>query len=188
MLTFNEMVASHVRALEATSALVAGVDSLTVPTPCADWDLADLFGHMIGQNTGFAAAVTDGAAPVAAYASVPVSLDDLASRWEESATRIREAFSGADPAATIHLAEFDFSPTIEMALGMQLLDAAVHAWDVATALGSDYRPADATVSYVLDMARQIAARPGGTPVFDAPLETVGDPWIDALRLLGRRAG
>jgi len=62
----------------------------------------------------------------------------------------------------------------------------VHAWDVATALGQTYRPAEATVSFVLDLARQIAATPGGTTVFAAPLAEQGqDPWGDALRLLGR---
>lgn len=186
MLTFDETLAAYDRALHDTATLAASADDLTIPTPCADWDLADLFGHMVGQNLGFAAAVSDGDAPVAAYESVPVDSDDVARRWQESATRVREAFGAADPEATIHLAEFGFHPTVTMALGMQLLDAAVHNWDVATALGKTYRPAEPTVAFVLDMARQIAAQPGGTPVFGAPLPEYGsDPWGDALRLLGR---
>ncbi|MFI5625285.1 TIGR03086 family metal-binding protein [Nocardioides sp. NPDC051685] len=186
MLTFQEMLTEYDQALDETGSLASRVDDLTVPTPCAGWDLADLFGHMVGQNLGFAAAVTDGDAPVAAYASVPITLENLSHRWQESATRVRDAFGAADPEATIHLAEFGFRPTVTVALGMQLLDAAVHAWDVATALGRDYRPPGATVTVVLDMARKIAARPGGTPVFAAPLDERGeDPWGDALRLLGR---
>ena len=186
MLTFSEMLAEYDQALGETGSLASRAGDLTVPTPCAGWDLADLFGHMVGQNLGFAAAVADGDAPVAAYASMPVTTDDVADRWQESAIRVREAFGAADPEATIHLAEFGFRPTVAVALGMQLLDAAVHAWDVATALEHDYRPAEATVTVVLDMARQIAARPGGTPVFAAPLDELGkDSWGDALRLLGR---
>ena len=186
MLTFEEMLTAYDRALDDTTALASGAGDLTVPTPCAGWDLADLFGHMVGQNLGFAAAVADGDASVAAYESVPVALDDVARRWQESAARVRDAFGAADPEATVHLAEFGFRPTVAVALGMQLLDAAVHAWDVATALGQTYRPADATVTFVLDLARQIAASPGGTPVFAAPLAEGGqDPWGDALRLLGR---
>jgi len=186
MLTFGETLAAYGRALDDTTVLAFGADDLTVPTPCAGWDLADLFGHMVGQNLGFAAAVADGDAPVAAYETVSVALDDVARRWRESAARVRAAFDAADPEATVHLAEFGFRPTVAVALGMQLLDAAVHAWDVATALGQTYRPADATVTFVLDMAREIAARPGGTPVFAAPLTESGeDPWGDALRLLGR---
>ncbi|MFD7077198.1 TIGR03086 family metal-binding protein [Nocardioides sp. NPDC059952] len=186
MLTFHEMLAAYDRALEDTTELASAAADLTVPTPCAGWDLADLFGHMIGQNLGFAAAVAVGDAPVAAYESVPVAADDVATRWQDSATRVRSAFGAADPEATIHLVEFGFRPTVTVALGMQLLDAAVHAWDVATALGKTYRPTEVTVAFVLDMARQIAARPGGTPVFAAPLSEHGeDPWGDALRLLGR---
>lgn len=186
MLTFPEMLTAYVRALDDTTVLASGAGDLTVPTPCAGWDLADLFGHMVGQNLGFAAAVADGDAPAAAYESVPVGTDDVARTWQDSAARVRDAFRAADPEATVHLAEFGFRPTVAIALGMQLLDAAVHAWDVATALGQTYRPAGATVTFVLDMARQIAASPSGTPVFAAPFAEGGqDPWGDALRLLGR---
>ena len=186
MLTFTDMLTAYDLALDDITVLASGSGDLTVPTPCAGWDLADLFGHMVGQNLGFAAAVADGDAPVAAYESVPVGADDVARTWQDSATRVRDAFGAADPEVTVHLAEFGFRPTVAVALGMQLLDAAVHAWDVATALGQTYRPAEATVSFVLDLARQIAASPGGTPVFAAPLAEGGmDPWGDALRLLGR---
>ena len=70
---------------------------------------------------------------------------------------------------------------------MQLLDTAVHAWDVATALGDTYRPDETTAGFVLDYARKIASRPGGSPgVFAEALADTGtDPWFDALRLLGR---
>ena len=189
MLTFSEMLIAYDRALDDITVLASGAGDLTASTPCAGWDLADLFGHMVGQNLGFAVAVADGDAPVAAYESVRVGTDDVARRWQDSATRVRDAFGAADPEATVHLAEFGFRPTVAVALGMQLLDAAVHAWDVATALGQTYRPTDATVTCVLDMARQIAARPGGTPVFAAPLTEEGeDRWSDALRLLGREPG
>lgn len=186
MLTFGEMLTAYGLALDDTTVLASKAGDLTVPTPCAGWDLADLFGHMVGQNLGFAAAVAEGDAPVAAYESVPVTSGNVARTWQESAARVRDAFGAADPEATVHLAEFGFRPTVAVALGMQLLDAAGHAWDVATALGQTYRPAEATVTFVLDMARQIAATPGGTPVFAAPLAEGGeDPWGDALRLLGR---
>lgn len=54
-------------------------------------------------------------------------------------------------------------------------------------LGDTYRPDDAVAELVLDFARRIAGRPGGSPgVFAEPLaETGTDPWFDALRLLGR---
>ncbi|GGU39987.1 TIGR03086 family metal-binding protein [Nocardioides albus] len=186
MLTFNALLAAYDRSLHDTVALASTTDDLSRPTPCDGWDLADLFGHMVGQNLGFAAAVADGDAPVTSYASVAVSAENLSQRWQDSATRVRDAFAAADPETTIHLAEFGFRPTVTVALGMQLLDAAVHAWDVATTLGITYRPNEETVAHVHDMARQIASSPSGTPVFATPLPTSGDDhWNDALRLLGR---
>ena len=46
------------RALAVTVRIVGAVrgDQLDLPTPCADWTLRQLLGHMIGQHYGFAAA------------------------------------------------------------------------------------------------------------------------------------
>ena len=46
------------RALAVTADLVQAVsdDQLNRPTPCAQWTLRQLLGHMIGQHYGFAAA------------------------------------------------------------------------------------------------------------------------------------
>jgi hypothetical protein len=119
-----------------------------------------------------------------------VTPGSLVPLWDVSATRLREAFTAADPAATVHLAEFDADVTADAALGMQLLDTAVHAWDIATSLHGAYRPHATVAAFVLESARRIAARPGGTPgVFAAALpETGTDTWSDALRLLGRKPG
>jgi len=160
---------------------------LDTPTPCSEWDLGALLGHMIGQNDGFAAAVRDGDAPLAAYAPPTLASDQVIARWSDSAERLRAAFRAAPPGRPLRLAEFDREVPVEVALGMQIVDCAVHAWDVATALGGVYRPDQAIVRLVLESARMIAARPGGTPgVFAPPREVAGtDPWLDALALLGR---
>ncbi|GAA2218653.1 hypothetical protein GCM10010413_05430 [Promicromonospora sukumoe] len=189
MLTYAEMLALHDAALTDAGRLVerAADGDLHRATPCDDWDLTALLSHMIGQNNGFASAVGDGPADVTAYAEPEVTAENVVGEWDASAAALRKAFAQADEEATVHLAEFDSQVSPALALGMQLLDTVVHAWDVAASLGTTYRPAEASVGFVLDSARQIAARPGGTPgVFAAPLgETGGDPWSDALRLLGR---
>lgn len=191
MLTYAQMLALHDAALTDAGHLVARAadGDLHRATPCDGWDLATLLSHMIGQNNGFAAAVGDGPKDVTAYAGPEVTPETAVAEWDTSAAALRKAFARADEDATVHLAEFDSQVSPALALGMQLLDTVVHAWDVAASLGTTYRPAEASVGFVLDSARQIAARPGGTPgVFAAPLpETGGDPWSDALRLLGRAA-
>jgi len=173
---------------DAGSAVVrASAADLGAATPCAGWDLRALVGHMVGQNEGFAAAVRDGDAPATAYAAPALSVDEVAEHWDGSARRLRSAFRDAVPGARVRLAELDREVSVETALGMQVVDCAVHAWDVATALGADYRPPDAIVGVVLESARVIAGRPGGTPgVFAAPRPATGsDQWSDALALLGR---
>lgn len=189
MLTYSEMLTLHDAALADTTALVerAARGDLGIATPCEGWKLADLLSHMIGQNLGFAAAVATGDADEAAYAGPDVTPANAVAQWDASAEALRAAFGPADETAVVWLAEFDIQVTPAVALSMQLLDTAVHAWDVATALGDTYRPGDAVTELVLDFARQIASRPGGSPgVFGEPLaETGADPWLDALRLLGR---
>lgn len=189
MLTYSEILALYDGALTETGRLVerAARRDLGIATPCDGWDLADLLSHMIGQNRGFAAAVAAGDAEKAAYAGPDVTPANAVRQWDASAEALRAVFGLADETAVVHLAEFDIQVTPAVALSMQLLDTAVHAWDVATALGDTYRPDDAVTELVLDFARQIASRPGGSPgVFGGPLaETSADPWLDALRLLGR---
>lgn len=189
MMTIDEPRAFHDRALTGCGALVArAADAdLGLPTPCSDWDLGALIGHMVGQNDGFAAAVRDGDAPASAYDAPRLRPDEIRSRWAASVARLREAFGRAVPDARVRLAELDREVSVTTALGMQLLDSAVHAWDVATALGESYRPPEEIVSVVLPSAEAIAARPGGAPgTFAAPREvTREDRWADALRLLGR---
>lgn len=189
MLTYSEILALYDGALTETGRLVerAARGDLGIATPCDGWDLADLLSHMIGQNRGFAAAVATGDAEKAAYAGPDVTPANAVAQWDASAEALRAAFGPADETAVVQLADFDIQVTPVVALSMQLLDTAVHAWDVATALGDTYRPDDAVTELVLDFARQIASRPGGSPgVFGEPLAETGvDPWMDALRLLGR---
>lgn len=188
MAMFQAQRTLHQTVLEDTGRLVeqAVRRGLGRGTPCHGWDLAALLSHMVGQNAGFAAAVATGSASADAYAGPDVTTTNAVRLWNGSAEDLRLAFEDAEPDAKVHLAEFDVEVTAADALGMQLLDAAVHAWDVATSLDGDYRPAEPVIAVVLGFARMIAARGGSPGVFAAPLpETGDDDWKDALRLLGR---
>lgn len=189
MMTFDELHPLFERALDDAGAgvLRAATEDLRLPTPCTGWDLGTLVGHMIGQNDGFAAAVRTGDAPASAYAPVELAPAQVSSRWSESVEGLSRAFRTAEPTAPVRLAEVGLQVTVTTALTMLLLDCAVHAWDVAVALGEDYRPDEEIVRVVHESARVVAARPGGAPgFFAAPREVGGeDLWSDALRLLGR---
>lgn len=142
-------------ALLGTDAVVRAVTDadLARPTPCEGWSVADLLAHMIGQQEGFASAVSDGDAPRSAYAPVAYTPD----AWRGSVERLLRAFDAADLAAEV--IEIEFSPRplpVDVLLGAQLLDAAVHGWDVARSLGRDHTPSDAVVAAVAEVARPIA--------------------------------
>src|SRR3954451_3545808 len=109
MLIFSNKLRLHQATIAEAGELVAraAATDLRRPPPCDGWDLAALFTHMIGQNNGFATAVAGGDAELAAYHGPNVTPGALVPLWNASATRLREAFTAADPAATVHLAEFN---------------------------------------------------------------------------------
>lgn len=170
-------------------------EQLTARTPCADWDLAALLAHMIGQNLGFALAVEHSTAPASAYA--PQSW--TRSGWAASVDRVRSAFAAADPDGTVLQVELHPTRALPMAtvIGAQLLDTAVHTWDVARSLSLEYTPGPEIVERVLAIATGIpdgdnrtvegaAFAPGtGSAGSDTGGTDQADPWPRCLALLGR---
>jgi len=176
----------HRRALELASELVATVRpaDLGRPTPCAGWDLAALLAHMTGQNHGFADALRGGT-DVAAYAPVPG-----VAAWPGSVADLLDAVEHPRTDAVL-LPEISTERRfpVPVVLGFQTLDTAVHAWDVATALGRVWRPDPPLVAVVLEQARLIPAGPARTApgAAFAPVLAAedADPWTAALALVGR---
>jgi uncharacterized protein (TIGR03086 family) len=168
MTTLDDLVLLHRRALDDMGRLLAATGSadLTRPTPCAEWDLQALIGHLIGQNLGFAAAMATGDAEPEAYRSRPPSADAAGSpaglerAWEASVRALTDAVTsatGASQVGGIRLVEISDSLRfpLAMVLTFQLLDTAVHAWDVAASLGRAYRPDSDVLAVVLSAAAQI---------------------------------
>ena len=176
----------HRHALDLASELVTAVrpTDLDRPTPCAGWDLAALLAHMTGQNHGFADALRGGV-DVAAYSPVP----GLAA-WPGSVSDLLDAVDhpGTDAVLLPEITTERRFP-VPVVLGFHTLDTAVHAWDVATALGRVWRPDPPLVAAVLEQARLVPAgsartAPGAAfgPVLESGAE---DPWLAALALVGR---
>lgn len=184
----------HQRALQLAGAVVArvGPDDLARPTPCAGWDLRALLIHVIGQHHGFAAAIRDGTAPAAAYAG-PADLDhdSLAVRWAGSVDELSAAVRAAPADQRVRLVEFgpDAVFPVDTVVGFHLLDTTVHAWDVATGLGRDFRPDDELVAATARVAAQVPGgdsrrRPGAAFGPESPDDGT-DRWRAALAHLGR---
>lgn len=165
-------------------------DALQAPTPCRDWDLRQLLAHMIGQNEGFATAVSTGDAPESDYERDTIGFEELPGAWARSTDALRAAFGAADPESTVQIRPYGDVP-VRHALTMQVLDTIVHSWDVAAALGQDYRPNDELVEFNHDFATKIAEA-DSQGAFAAPVADDGawqdgpvDQWALSLRLLGR---
>ncbi len=193
MRTIEHLRSGHRRALVQAGEIVALVHAadLARSTPCAGWDLQALLTHMVGQNDGFAAAVTNGDAPARAYTRMAVTASDLAQEWHRSADRLLAAFARAHTGAEVLLIEINEDSTfpVAVAVGVHLLDTVIHTWDLATSLGRPYRPDDDLLNIVAAGARRVPAgasraKPGAA--FAPAVSTdQADPWLETLALLGR---
>lgn len=185
----DDLRALHRQTLLDATELVATVTDADLgrDTPCAGWHLAALLAHMVGQHVGFATAVRTGDAPSEAYVPIPFDLD----AWNDSVELLQGAFADADLAAEV--LEIELHPTrplpVGVLVGAQLLDTAVHTWDVARSLGRDYEPSPEIAEAVLAIAEPIPDGPGREAPGAAFAHAVpGDfttPWTRALAVLGR---
>jgi uncharacterized protein (TIGR03086 family) len=184
----------HRRSLDVAGTVVArvrGVD-LVRPSPCLGWDLGALLAHAIGQNHGFAAAVEASEAPLDAFAPQPVAADGLSGAWQASADRLVASFAAASLDDQVLLAEFSADVRFPGAavVGFHLLDTVVHTWDIATALGEQFRPDDELVAATFQQARRVPdgpdrERPGAPFAPSVPAGST-DEWDRTLAMLGRR--
>ena len=185
------------RALAVTVRIVGAVrgDQLDLPTPCADWTLRQLLGHMIGQHYGFAAAARGETSDLSVWADRPAGAD------------LRAAYAAAVADVTAAFAEDGmldrrlWLPEIRdgarfpaaMAIGFHFLDYVVHGWDVARSIGTEPGFDPDLVSAALARAVQVpegeprlaptaAFRPG-IPVPDDAAE-----MARLLAVLGRSPG
>lgn len=126
--------------------LVARVrpDDLQRPTPCAEWNLADLLAHMTVQYHGFAAAAA-GDGKDFDWTPQPLT-PDFADTYAAAANEALKAFDqpGVLERAFVltEIPSADSFPGAQ-AVSFHFIDALVHGWDVARSIAADYDlPAD----------------------------------------------
>jgi uncharacterized protein (TIGR03086 family) len=169
---------------------------LSRPTPCADWNLADLLAHMTAQHRGFAAAARGHGADEEIWKADTVAdtvQTDPAGTYAGAAHDVLEAFA-ADGATetTFALPEFGPGATFPgaLAIGFHFVDYVVHGWDVAAAMGAPYQLPDDVVAAVLPLVMAIPdgdfRGSSGVP-FDRAVNSSGATDFDRiLAHLGRR--
>ena len=157
--------------------LAAGTaqDQLDVQTPCEEWKVRDLFGHIIVGATTFAATVRGDEPP----ADVSVGADEAMTATANAALAdIDEAFRQPGALERDVVTPFGEMPgdTFARLLAFDLL---MHSWDLATSTGQPLSVPDDVVTEVDGFARAaLAPEMRGPATFGPEVE----PAADASRL------
>jgi uncharacterized protein (TIGR03086 family) len=165
------------------------------PTPCSEWTVTQVLQHAVGDQLAWAAAVGVGAGPsenpFTPSGRLEGSVGDLV---EPALVTARTAWAGVasgDGAVPTPLPQGAFpAPT---AAGACALDAAVHAWDIAVALGQPCPLPDELAARLLPAARAVVEplRQFGAYAPALPARPEDSRAAELLRYLGRdpqRAG
>ncbi|MCP9985752.1 TIGR03086 family metal-binding protein [Streptomyces sudanensis] len=187
----SPLLARHAEALALFSSRVhaIGGDRWDAPTPCAEWSVRDLVGHLTAEQAWVPALVREGrtVAEVGDRYDGDVLGDDPVAAWDRAAAEARAAF-GEEGALdrTVHLS---YGDTRARAYCSQMTaDAVVHAWDLSRAVGADERLPPALVDFALAEFAPYADSLPATGLFAAPVPAA--PGADAqtrlLNMLGRR--
>jgi len=159
------------------------------PTPCSQWTVTQVLQHAVGDQLAWAAAIGVGTGPsenpFAPSGRLQVSVDDLV---QPALAAARTAWAGVRPdndAVPTPLPQGSLpAPT---AAGACALDAAVHAWDIAVALGQPSPLPDALAARLLPAARSIVEplRQFGAYASALPPAPADGDAAELLRYLGR---
>lgn len=138
---------------------LVGADDWGRPTPCAEWDVRALVDHVVGANVRYQL-LLDGAPTeqVEATRSVDHLGDDALASFVATADRMVACFheDGALERVAHHVIG---DRTGYELVAMRILDAAVHAWDLARAIGADETLPDEVVAFLLMYSAELDLGP-----------------------------
>ncbi len=188
------------RALGVTAQVIDGLgpNHWDAPTPCADWTVRDLVGHLTGGNWLFVSALrgTDGTAgqPGPAASDPDRTGADradadraLPGEFRASADALLDAF--AEPGALERVVTVPFGTVPgQVAVNLRITEALVHGWDLARASGQRPQfPEDVAGPALAFTRATLPAVPAGRSPFGSPQPAPDNAApIDRLAaLLGR---
>ena len=174
--------------LEAVAAAVTDANG-QAPTPCSEWTAAQVLQHAAGDQLAWAAAIGVGSGPAenpfAPSGHLDGSVDDLIKPALAAARAAWESVKADDDAVPTPLPQGPLPAPI--AAGACALDAAVHAWDIAAALGRPGFLPGELAGQLLPAARAVAEplRAYGAYAAALPPRPGDDGAAELLRYLGR---
>ncbi len=185
-------------AIDATGLLISAVrdDQWAAPTPCPEWTVRDLVGHMVTSNYAFVR-ILGGTAPEAPGRTAPEAPGGgadslrpdagLVDAYRDSAAALVGAFRQPGVLDRVHTVPIGPVPGIA-ALHLRITEVLVHGWDLARATGQDaVFPEDLAEQELAFSRSKLGDIPQGRTPFAPPQPVPGDaPAIDRLvALLGR---
>jgi uncharacterized protein (TIGR03086 family) len=159
------------------------------PTPCSAWTVTQVLQHAVGDQLAWAAAIGVGTGPAenpfAPSGLLKVSVDEFVESALATAGTAWATVRADDDAVPTPLPQGALpAPTAAAACA---LDAAVHAWDIAVALGQPGGLDDGLAVQLLPAARSIVEplRQYGAYAAALPASAEDDHVAELLRYLGR---
>jgi len=155
-------------------------------TPCDEWDVAELVNHSVAESMWVAPLFMGMRVEDVGGLDGDVLGEDPLSVWEDARAQAIEVIDEADLDGTVQLSSGP-TPAFEY-VRQRVLDLAVHAWDLATAIGVDDRLDNELVEALDEYVRPFAARLAELPEYFEPA-VIAAPDADRqdrlLNLLGR---
>jgi uncharacterized protein (TIGR03086 family) len=163
-------------------------DDWSRPTPCSEWDVRALVNHVVGGNVRYALLLRGApTSEVEATRAVDHLGDDALASFVATADAVVASFREDGALDRIaHHATGD--RTGRELLSMRILDAAVHGWDLARAIGADESLDDEVVAFLLSYSAELDLGPQQRSFATAGGDTPPDasPQDQLLHRLGRR--
>jgi uncharacterized protein (TIGR03086 family) len=170
---------------EVVSDLIAGLaaDQRDHATPCDEWTLHDLLGHMCGGGHMVAGALLGEPMPEEAPDHL---VDGPVAGWAGTMEHLRAAATPENLAST-HQLPFGEMPG-EVALSVIVADHLTHGWDIARASGQDFEIDDELAEWALATWKQLVPAEGRTgPGFKpvVPVDATASPVDQLVAYTGR---
>ncbi|NLU69636.1 TIGR03086 family metal-binding protein [Streptomyces sp. HNM0574] len=180
----------YARAADVLAGVIAEVrpEQLGDPTPCADFAVRDLLGHVVGSTHGLAGVGEGGPGEDRSFAVREVPDDGWPALYEEGRSRFVAAWSDGAKLERPFAVPWGTVPGRGVLAGA-VMESLAHAWDLARAIGAGPLPEQELAAHVLELTRTMvpAERRGPGvpfgPVREAPEGT--DAYGRLAAWLGR---
>ncbi|WP_214412831.1 TIGR03086 family metal-binding protein [Sphaerisporangium fuscum] len=186
----DRLLELHAIAMDEFGLRVAMIndDRWSAPTPCSEWTVRDLVGHLVTEQLWVPPLLAGETVTEIGdrFEGDPLG-DDPVARWTEAAAAAQQAF--AEPGALDREVHLSYGTVSARRYCREMTsDLAVHAWDLARALGVNDRIDPDLMSEAYDYLSPMAGQLEQSGIFApaVPVPDDADPQTRTLALTGRR--